>query len=126
MTRDEFFATVVPALLSFLSVAVPALLAWIGTIFKSWKDKQNEAVNRQALHSAGTTGMASAEQKYRNSSSISSSDKVAYTVDYMKKSVPEAIRDLQASTEVLNKIALSKETKPCPPDSPQPSLPPLS
>jgi hypothetical protein len=126
MTRDEFLTTVVPALLSFLSVALPALLAWIGTIFKDWKDKQNEALNRQALHSAGITGMASAEQKYRNSSSISSSDKVAYTVDYMKKSVPEAIRELKASTEVLNKIAQSKETKPCPPDSPQPVSPPLS
>jgi hypothetical protein len=117
MTRDEFFATVVPALLSFLSVALPALLAWIGTIFKSWKDKQNEATDRQALHSALTTGIQSAEQKYRGSPDLPAKDKVAYAIDYAQKSVPDAIRNLKASTETLVKLTQSKlqqeEKKPC-------------
>jgi hypothetical protein len=130
MTRDEFFATVIPALLSFLSVAVPALLAWIGTIFKSWKDKQNEATDRQALHSALTTGIQSAEQKYKAAPNQQAKDKVAYAIDYAQKSVPDAIRNLRASTEMLTKLTQSKlqqeEKNPCPPNTPQPSLPPLS
>jgi F0F1-type ATP synthase membrane subunit b/b' len=130
MTRDEFFATVVPALLSFLSVALPALLAWIGTIFKSWKDKQNEATDRQALHSALTAGIQSAEQKYKNAPDQKAQEKVAYAIDYAKKSVPDAIANLRASTETLTKLTQSKlqqeEKNPCPPNTPQPSLPPLS
>lgn len=125
MDRDQFLATVLPALMTFLGVAVPALLAWMGTILKQWANKQNQAVDRQALHSAMATGMASAEQKYEGTGTTTQT-KVAYAVDYAKKSVPDAIRDLKASTEVLTKIAQSKESKPCPPDSPQPSLPPLS
>jgi hypothetical protein len=131
MNRDEFLSTVVPALLSFLSVALPALLAWIGSIFQSWKDKQNEATDRQALHSALTTGIQSAEQKYKNAPNQQSKEKVAYAIDYAKKSVPDAIANLRTSTETLTKLTQSKlqqeEKNPCPPSSPpQPSLPPLS
>jgi type II secretory pathway pseudopilin PulG len=131
MTTNEFLAAVIPALLSFLSIAVPALLAWIATMFKSWKDKQNESVDRQALHSALTTGIQSAEQKYKNAPNQQSKEKVAYAIDYAKKSVPDAIANLRTSTETLTKLTQSKlqqeEKNPCPPSSPpQPSLPPLS
>jgi hypothetical protein len=130
MNRDEFLSTVVPALLSFLSVALPALLAWIGSIFQSWKDKQNEATDRQALHSALTTGIQAAEQKYKGSPSLPSKDKVAYAIDYAKKSVPDAIANLKASTDTLIKLTQSKlqqeEKNPCPPTASQQSLPPLS
>lgn len=125
MDRNQFFDTFFPALMTFLSAVLPALGLWAVTILKTWATKQNEQVNRQALHSAMTTGMASAEQKYQNASP-STQAKVAYAVDYAKKSVPDAIRDLKASTEVLTKIAQSKESKPCPPDSPPPVVPPLS
>jgi hypothetical protein len=109
MNKDEFLSTVVPALLSFLSVAVPALLAWMGTIFKSWKDKQNEQVNRQALHSALETGAQAARAKYGANAHAETAK--GFVADYVHKSVPDALKKLKTSNEVLTKLVSAKIQK---------------
>lgn len=106
MTKDEFWATVMPALLTFLGIAIPALLTWIGAILKSWTAKQKEAVDRQALHMALETGVVVAEQKYGGTGS--KPDKAAYAVEYAKKSVPDAIANLNPPADVLAKLAIAK------------------
>jgi hypothetical protein len=105
MSKDDFFATVTPALMTFLGVAVPALLAWLGAILKSWTAKQKEATDRQALHMALETGVGAAVVRDHHATS---QEKARYAVDYARKSVPDAIANLNPSTEVMEKIALSK------------------
>jgi hypothetical protein len=111
MTNDEFWATVTPALLSFLSVAVPAILSYIAYIVQSWVAKAREGKDREALHSALNTGIKSAE-----ATTLPASDRVQYAINYAHKSVPDAIKNLAPSHEVMTKLALSKleENQPCP------------
>jgi hypothetical protein len=116
MTKDEFFATVTPALITFMSVVVPALLAWLTNIIRQWANKQAEAKDREALHSAMQTGAAAAEQKFAKGGTAV--DKAAFVVDYVQKSVPDAIKNLNPSAEILAKLAMSKqlaetEKEPC-------------
>jgi hypothetical protein len=106
MTRDEFFATVTPALLNFAAIAIPALFLWIGAIIRSWTAKQAEETDRRALHMALETGAAAAEQKYGLTGS--KTDKAAFAVDYVKKSVPDALANLNPPPDVLVKLALAK------------------
>jgi hypothetical protein len=119
MTNEEFWATVTPALLSFLSVAVPAILSYIAYVVQGWVAKVKEGKDREALHSALNTGIKSAE-----TSSLDSEAKVLYAVNYARKSVPDAIANLAPSPEVMTKLAQSKleENQPCPPE-PKPSVP---
>ena len=107
---DDFLKAVTPALLTFLSVAVPALLAWLTNIVRCWANKQNEAKDREALHSALATGMTVAETKY--GASGNTSEKVAYAIDHAQKSVPDAMRNLNPPADVLAKIAMSKQAIP--------------
>ena len=106
MTKDEFFATVTPALVSFMAVAIPALLAWITAIVRGWANKQAEKTDRLALHMALETGAAAAEQKYGLAGS--KTDKAAFAVDYVKKSVPDALENLNPPADVLIKLAMAK------------------
>ena len=82
MTNEEFWATVTPALLSFLSVAVPAILSYIAYIVQSWVAKAKEAKDREALHSALNSGIKSAEHYPGRSD-----ERVEYAIDYAGKSV---------------------------------------
>jgi hypothetical protein len=111
MTNEEFWATVTPALLSFLSVAVPAILSYIAYIVQSWVAKAREGKDREALHSALQTGVRAAE-----TTPLPQDEKVLYAVNYARKSVPEALANLAPSAEVLTKLAQSKleENQPCP------------
>lgn len=108
MTKDEFFSTVIPALMTFMGVAIPALLAWLTAIVRCWMKKQNEARDREALHSALETGVLAGELKY--GANGSRGDVVAYAVDYAQKSVPDAMKALNPPADVLAKIAMSKQT----------------
>lgn len=129
MDREQFFATVTPALVTFMSVAIPALLAWLTAIVQRWASKQNEATDRAALHSALQSGVSAAEQKYAKAKEGNYQvEKVAYAIDYAQSSVPDAIRNLSPPKETLIKLAQAKlrqqEREPCPPDislSPVPS-----
>jgi hypothetical protein len=114
MTQEEFFATVTPALLSFLSVAVPAILSYIAYIVQGWVAKAREAKDREALHSALNTGIKSAEAAFTADTTMD--DKVQFAINYAHKSVPDAIKNLAPSHEVMTKLARSKieENQPCP------------
>jgi len=106
MTQDEFWTTVTPALLNFLSVAVPALLGYIAYLVRAWVAKVTEAKDREALHSALETGAAAAEQKYGEMGDKLA--KAAFAADYVKKSVPDAIANLNPPDDVLVKLAMAK------------------
>src|SRR5215203_7469217 len=113
MGKDEFFAVVTPALISFLAVVVPALFGWLTSIVNNWANKQNEAVDRSALHLALQSGASAATQKYGQDGY--KSDKVAYAIDYAKHSVPQAIKNLSPPEGVLVKLAQAKvqTVEPC-------------
>jgi hypothetical protein len=117
MTKEEFWATVTPALLSFLSVAVPAILSYIAYIVQSWVAKAREAKDREALHSAIKSGTNAAEKQLGDAGTTS--EKIAYALDYARESVPDAMRNLKPSQEVLVNLAQAKieEKTPCPPSS---------
>jgi hypothetical protein len=106
MTREEFFATVTPAFLTFLSVAVPALLTWLTALIRGWVKKQNEAKDREALHMALATGVKAAGEKL--GPNASNAAVIEYAVGYAEKSVPDAMKNLKPSAEVLGQIALAK------------------
>jgi hypothetical protein len=106
MTNDEFWATVTPALLNFLSVAVPAILGYIAYVIRGWVAKVTEAKDREALHSALQTGVNAAEQKYGIAGDKKS--KAEFAADYVKKSVPDALANLNPPQEVLIKLAMAK------------------
>jgi hypothetical protein len=106
MNSDQFFETITPALVSFMAVAIPALLAWITAIVRSWAAKQAEKNDREALHSALETGVAAAEQKYGLAGDKMA--KAAFAADYVRKSVPDAIANLNPPDDVLAKLAMAK------------------
>jgi hypothetical protein len=93
--------------MTFLGVAVPALLAWLGAILKSWTAKQKEATDRQALHMALETGALAAERKFGRAGPERA--KIEYAVDYAQKSVPDAIENLKPSDDVLAKLVMAKQ-----------------
>jgi hypothetical protein len=106
MDSNQFFETITPALVSFMAVAIPALLAWITAIVRGWANKQAEKNDRQALHMALETGALAAEQKYGETGDKMA--KAAFAADYVKKSVPDAIANLNPPDDVLVKLAMAK------------------
>lgn len=104
MTKDEFFATITPALLNFLSIAVPAILGYVAYLIRCWVAKATEAKDREALHSALDTGVKAATAKgMKDVPAV-----VEYAVAYAGKSVPDAMKNLDPPSDVLAKIARSK------------------
>jgi len=89
--------------------AIAGIIAAAGSAlvkrFNRWADKQDEAVDRAALHSAAITGMAAAEVEMPEAPLA---DKVRATTRYMAQSSPGAIDRLKPDADVLEKIAVSK------------------
>jgi hypothetical protein len=103
MTRDEFFATVGPALYQFLAIAVPALLAWIGVSMQRLRNKQSEFSNRDALHKALRTGVVNGMAKFGPNGSPSQI--IDYAILHAKASTPDALAGLEPTSDMLTKIA---------------------
>jgi uncharacterized integral membrane protein len=108
----SIYDTAVPYVLTALSAVVSGILAWLAALFQRWTGIRIEAEHREALHSAAMSGVAAALTKFRVSAEKVrfevSSPVVADAVEWMLKSVPDAIRALGATPENLRALVLSK------------------
>lgn len=116
MSWAQFWAEVLPPLLSFLAVVVTVALGWAARAIQKRTGIALEEKDMVALHSAITTGVQSA----LNKGAASDPAIVRSAVEYAQKSVPEAMHRLKPSVEILRSLAeakaqveTSKSTKPC-------------
>lgn len=115
MSWPEFWAEVLPPLLSFLAVLVTVTLGWAARAIQRRTGIALEEKDMVALHSAITTGVQAA----LNKGAPSDPAIVRSAVEYAQKSVPEAMHRLKPSVEILRSLAEAKaqvettKTKPC-------------
>jgi len=96
-----------PLLLQALGIIGTALLAWIGTAIQARTNSIKQANYREALHSALNTGaLAAATAPNTNVRAIASE-----AVEYANKSVPDAIKALRPSVEVMSTLARAKASQ---------------
>src|SRR6478735_8959254 len=86
-----------PILLQALGVICTALVAWIGTAIQARTNSVTQANNRDALHSALNTGALAAASV----PNATVRDIATEAVKYANKSVPDAIKSLRPSVEVM-------------------------
>lgn len=115
MTWPEFWAQVLPPLLSFLAVLVTVTLGWAARAIQKRTGIALEEKDMVALHSAITTGVQAALNKGAESDPAV----IRSAVEYAQKSVPDAMHRLKPSVEILRSLAEAKaqaetsKTKPC-------------
>ena len=103
-----------PYVFMAVSGAVVGLLTWATALFKKWTGIQIEARHREALHSAIMTGVSAALARSRTKAASVTVDvktqAVKEAVEWAYRSVPDALKYLGASPEVLAELAASKIT----------------
>ena len=104
--HDIINATIAPFLPDLIGAAVTALLGYAVTLLRARFGIEIEARNREALHSALTTGALLGLAKL--GVTASKDDLAAASVEYARSSVPGALARLAPSNEVLTSLALSK------------------
>lgn len=116
MTWTDFWATVLPPFLSFLSVLVTVALGLAARALQRRTGIALEEKDMVALHSALMTGVQAALNKGAASDPVV----VRSAVEYAQRSVPDAMRRLKPSAEILRSLAEAKasqiepiKTKPC-------------
>lgn len=112
ISAASIYDTAVPYVLTALSAIVSGILAWLAALFQRWTGIRIEAEHREALHSAAMSGVAAALTKFRvNAEQVRfevNSPVVAEAVEWMLRSVPDAIKALGVTPEALQKLVLSK------------------
>lgn len=103
---DIINATVAPFLPDLIGAAVTALVGYAVALVRAKFGIEIEARNREALHSALTTGALLGLAKL--GVTASKDELAAASVEYAKTSVPGALARLAPSNEVLTNLALSK------------------
>jgi hypothetical protein len=98
---------IVSILIPVVSTVVPLLLGWVAVILKQKYNIELEAKDQTALHSAILTGITAALAKVANRGAPSS-EIISQAIDHANASVPDALKRLKPSTEVLVNIAHSK------------------
>jgi hypothetical protein len=101
---NDLLRELIPAIRDFVLAVVPILLTWIAAKLAA---KQTEKINREALHSALETGTRAATE--RLTTTAGRAEIAAQAVHYAQESVPQAIKSLNPSKEVLTKLALAKQ-----------------
>lgn len=100
---STFITAATPGLLELMSVAITALIGWaVAKASKKW-GIEIEAKHREALHSAlmNAARLALSHQ-------LTGDKAVSMIVDYARQSVPDAIGNLKAPSNVLNDLARAK------------------
>ncbi|WP_374290232.1 hypothetical protein [Paenirhodobacter enshiensis] len=103
---DIINATIAPFLPDLIGAAVTALIGYAVALVRAKFGIEIEARNREALHSALTTGALLGLAKL--GVTASKDEVAAASVAYVKSSVPGALARLAPSDEVLTNLALSK------------------
>lgn len=103
-----------PYVTMVVSAAVFALLTYVTALIKKWTGIKIEAAQRDALHSALMTGVASElASRGVKAGAVLLEQKggvIQSAVEYAEKSVPDAIKNLAPSRQVMSDIAASKIT----------------
>lgn len=99
----SIFAAISPHLIELFSAGVLALVAWLATTVKARWGIEIEARHREALHSAIMSGVRAALGRGMAPNLV-----MEYAVQYAKGSVPDAIKKLGPSKDVLNLLAQAK------------------
>lgn len=107
MTALDIINTILaPYLPDLIGAAVTALIGYAVALVRAKFGIEIEARNREALHSALTTGALLGLAKL--GITASKEEIAAASVEYAKASVPGALARLAPSDEVLANLALSK------------------
>lgn len=102
-TIAELYAAVLPAVLQAIAALLGLLLLRASEVARKRWGIQIEAVHREALHSALMSGIRAALSR-----GLTGTAAVASAVSYAQSSVPDAIRALSPSAEVITQIAEAK------------------
>jgi hypothetical protein len=106
------WALVAPYLFTAVSAGVVAVLGWLTALFKQWTGIQIEARHREALHSAAMTGVAAAFNKIgQRADTITLDVRTALVkegVEWMLKSVPDALKYFDLSPQTLATLVEAK------------------
>ena len=109
MTWAEFWAAVLPPVLSLISVVITVLIGMAATALKNRANITIEQAHRDALHSAIMTGVQAAMRR----AGPADLPKVAITetIKYVHQSVPDAVKALRPSDRVLFDLVEAKLTQ---------------
>jgi hypothetical protein len=101
---NAFFVALAPHLLELIAALVAILLGWLAAQARARWGVEIEARHREALHSALMTGVMHALSR-----GLHEQDAVAKAaVDYVKTSVPDALRALKPAPQQLLHMAEAK------------------
>lgn len=100
---NDILAATMPALITLFGTALTIILNRAASAARERWGIEVEARHREALHSAIMSGVQAALLK-----GVARSEAVEAAVTYAKKSVPDAIRNLSPSPDVLKSIAEAK------------------
>src|SRR5215213_3033782 len=90
---NSYMEALQPALINLALIVITAVGAIIAAYARSASNKFAESKDRQALHSAMETGATLAVAKYPTDARMAAE----YTVDYARKSTPDALDNLAPS-----------------------------
>ena len=110
---DAIQTTLQPVIVETLATLVLAAIAWLMRKLPEQMRMQIEEKHRQALHSALETGVGYAfdalEAALRTNPTVAAGDAAIGTVlDYVQRSVPDAIKRLGPSQSMLQAMARAK------------------
>lgn len=108
---NELFEQVTPYLISLAATILTYLAVRANAYMKVKTGLEIEAINRQALHSALETGVELAiakATKNKTAAAAAQDELVAMIVEYVQRSVPDALETLRPSREQLQDMAIAK------------------
>lgn len=116
---NELIDQVTPYLISLAATILTFLAVKANAYMKVKTGLEIEAINRQALHSALETGVELAiakATKNKTAATAAQEELVAMIVEYVKRSVPDALETLRPSREQLQDMAIAKVEQRLPKD----------
>ncbi|WP_193668097.1 hypothetical protein [Paracoccus kondratievae] len=100
---QQIIASAAPHLLELVSLAITAIIGWAAAAVRRKWGVEIEARHREALHWALTTA---AQLAVKNQ--LTGKSAVDLMLEYVRRSVPDAIGSLRPSAEVLTDLAQAK------------------
>ena len=111
MDYQQLISEITPAVVSLAATILTYIAVRIGSYIKRKTGLEIEAFSRDALHQALESGVELAVAKVRGdalAAADAKADLIAMVVAYVKMSVPDAIKTLGPSEDLLKDLALSK------------------
>ncbi|WP_339113250.1 hypothetical protein [Thioclava sp. GXIMD2076] len=103
---EAILSTVAPYIMQLIALIVTGIVAWVAAEAKKRFGVEIEAKHREALHSALMTGAQLALARLGPMASQEALSQI--TLDYAKRSAPDAIDSFSLSEEFLREMAGAK------------------